>query len=466
MACLHTIIRASEPGNTMIQTDKMSRRPGGMAEVFLMAYPTVITMFAHALMGVADTVMVGRLGTAELAAVGFTHVLYFTLLSVFMGTVEIVNTFASQSYGAGEMKESSHRCWQAIYMALMAWPVAIVISFFFEDLFRLLGPSPEVQALGTSYGTIRMYGSGPFLVYIALAFYFRGVGMVKTPMISAIVMNLVNVTLDYVLIFGKFGFPAMGVEGAAWASNIGIVVAAALLFVIFMWPNINRRFKTRSTYRPDPKLIWRMTKVGLPAGIQFFIDIAAFTVFIAFIGRMGDVALAASNIALQIENLGFNVCWGFTVATNTLVGQYIGAKKPELAIRSVGSSWRMVIIYLLTLLAVITIFPSELLGLFTEDELVINKGVMVLCLAMTFMLFDGMGMIAVGALRGAGDTRWPMVIALVAAWGFFLPFAYLVGGVMKGGVVGAWAAAAVYIVGVSSVYILRFRSGRWKDIEI
>lgn len=443
-----------------------NHRPGGMAELFFMAYPTVITMFGHALVGVADTMMVGRLGTAELGGVGLTNTLYMTLVAVFLGTVEIVNTFASQSFGAGDNESASRSGWQSIYMGLISWPFLILISFGLSDIMWLLGPSSEVQAVGTSYGVIRFYGSGPFLVYVALAFFFRGVGMVKTPMVAALVMNLVNVVLDYIMIFGKLGFPAMGVQGAAWASNIAMTVSVVLLLGVFLWPNIDRRFKTRSTWRPRFKLILRMAKVGIPAGIQFFIDMASFTVFIAFIGRMGDVSLAASQIALQVENVGFMVCWGFTVATTTLVGKYVGAKKPDLAVKSVKSAVRMLSCYLMVLLVLIALFPDDLLGLFTKDEAVITNGVTVLYLAMLFMLFDGIGMITVGALRGAGDTRWPMIIALIAAWLFFLPLAYVFGEILGGGVVGAWLAAAIYIICVSIAYILRFLTGKWKEIEI
>jgi len=442
-----------------LETDRRMK-PGGLAEVFLMAYPTVVTMFSHALMSFADTVMVGTLGYSEIGAVGLANVLFFTTLSVFMGSVEITNTFASQSFGSGDEMGASRFGWQGMYMGLLGWPVIILVSLGFPALFEVLGPSEKVQALGSSYGMVRLWGSGPFLAYVALTFFFRGVGMVKVPMIGAVIMNLVNFNLDCLLI------PRMGVEGAAWASNIGIVAATVFIIAAFLRSSMHERFGTRSSWRPSARLMIRMAKVGLPAGVHFFIDVAAFTIFVSFIGRMGDVALAASQIALQIEQLSFNICWGFTVATTTLVGQYIGAKRPDLAIASVKSAARLFVSYLLVFLVVISISPGWLLGLFTEEERVIDVGAQVLYLAMTFMIFDGIGMIAVGALRGAGDTRFPMFVSLIAAWAFFLPLAYLFGQVFGGGVLGAWLACSVYIIGVSMVYVARFAGGKWKKMEI
>lgn len=324
--------------------------PGSKTEVFLMAYPTVITMLGHASMGFADSMMVGSLGTAELGAVGFTNIMYFTLVSIFMGTVQIVNTFSSRAYGSGDMKGASSQAWQAVYIALIAWPILVLISFWCRDIFALLKPSPEVQQIGCTYARIRLYGSGLFLVMVALVYFFRGVGMVKTPMVAALLMNVVNIGLDYILIYGKLGFPALGVAGAAWASVMAVGVTAAVLFAVFLSPAIDRRFFSRSTFRPRPKLILRMLRVGVPSGVQMFVDIASFTVFIAFIGRMGDVALAANQVALQVEFLGFNVCHAFSVATTTLVGQYLGAGKAELAVKSAKSAFHLLFYYLLALL--------------------------------------------------------------------------------------------------------------------
>jgi MATE family, multidrug efflux pump len=446
--------------------EKYNMVPGGKHEVFMMAYPTIVTMLAHAGMGFADSIMVGALGTTELGAVGFTNILYFTLVSLFMGTIQIVNTFVSQDYGRGNLKETSKWAWQAIYLAILAWPILLTLSLFCGDLFKLFGPSQEVQYFGCIYGKTRLYGSGMFLTLVALTYYFRGIGMVKTPMYAIVSMSFLNVGLDYLFIYGKFGFPQMGVAGAAWASVASVTFATICLFIVFLSPTINKIFSTRSTYRFDIKKMLRLLKVGIPSGVQIFMDIASFTVFIAFIGRMGDVALAANQVALQIEFLGFNVCHAFSVATTTLVGQYIGAGKSDIAMKSTKSAFKLLTYYLLVLMIVVAIFPDNLIRLFAEDEMVINKGVMILYLAMVFMIFDGMGVVAVGALRGAGDTRWPMVVAITAGWFFFLPLAYTFGEVLEGGVFGAWLGATIYIITISIIYVSRFTSGNWKQIKI
>lgn len=437
-----------------------------MAEVFVMAYPTVVTMFTYAVMSSVDTMMVGRLGVAELGAVGLVSTLYMTMIAIFLDTVEIVNTFASQSFGEGKPKEAAGSAWQGVYLALLFWPVLIGATYILDDLMRLMGPSERIQVLGFEYGRIRLYGTGLFLLYIAVASFFRGVGMVRTPMVVAIVMNVVNVGLDYVMIFGKLGCPAMGISGAAWASNISLLLGATIMFVAFLQPRINRRFSTRRAFAVRPRLMARHIKVGLPAGIHFFVDSGSFTIFASMLGRMGDVALASSQVAFQAMAISFNTCWGVSVATTTLVGQYIGAGRPAMAGKAARSAARMVLMYVLTLAVILTLFTEPVIGLFTRDEAVIATGALVMYMAITFLAFDGVGVIAVGGLRGAGDTRWPMVVSLLGAWGVFLPLAYLLGIVYEGGVLGAWLAAAVWIIGVSMAFILRFRSGRWKQMSI
>ncbi len=443
-----------------------NKRPGGVGEVFLISYPTVVTMLSHGLLGAADAMMVGRVGVSELAAVGLMGTVYFTLMSLYIDTVAIVNTYVSQAFGGGRRRECARRAWQGVYLGLFAGPIVAGYSFFLDDLLALLGPSQNVQALAFEYGSVRLWGSGLLLVYIAVSNFFRGVGMVKTPMVTSLFINGLNVFLDWVMIYGKLGCPAMGVAGAAWASNVSLLAGVALIFAVYLSSTIDERFATRSTRRPDFELMGRMVKVGLPAGTQWFIDMTAVTAFTAFIGRMGDSALAASEIAFHVMAVSFNSVWGVSVATSTLVGQYIGAGRKKSAEKSALSAVRMVLGFQFLFVMVLALFPEAVTGIFTDDGEVIAMGSSLLYMAVFLLVFDCMSMIAVGALRGAGDTRFPMVVSLVGAWGVFLPLSYFLGGVLGWGVMGAWLGCAMYFIGLSALYVGRFRSGRWKEIEI
>lgn len=212
--------------------------------------------------------------------------------------------------------------------------------------------------------------------------------------------------------------------------------------------------------------IARMLKTGVPSGVQMFMDIGSFTVFIALIGRMGNVQLAANQAALQIVFFGFCACHAFSVATTSLVGQYIGAEQPEIAMKSARTAVHMLTYYLLAVLLVVAVFPADLIAMFADDERVIVSGALILHLAMIFLVFDGMGVVAAGALRGAGDTRWPMAVTIVAGWGFFLPMAYAFGEIFHGGLFGAWIGATIYIFTLSTLLWTRFHRGRWKTLRI
>ena len=442
------------------------RIPGGYREVWLLAYPVVITMVSRTAMMFVDAAMVGRLGTAELAAVGLAGILTWTLFSFFNGLLVSVNTFIAQRYGANDSRGVAVAVWQGLYISLASYLAVLMLGQFTEQLFALMNPSAEVQRLGTIYARIRFYSGINLFISFAIGGFLRGIGDTKTPMRIEILANCVNGILDYLLIFGHFGFPRLEVAGAAVATLIAGALAAFIYLAVFLSRRSHQAFQTRAHFQPRLREVRRMLRIGVPMGIQFFLDLLSFTIFSALIGRMGDKALAANNAALTLIATSFMPLHGASLAATTLVGQYIGSGQLRYARRSGYTTIKIGVLYTFFIAIAFISIPELLLALITPDPEIARLGKGILFFAALFQISDGLGICSAGALKGAGDTVFTMWISISFAWLLFLPLAYALSTWLGYGVAGAWAGATIYIICIGVIYFLRFRSDRWERIQI
>lgn len=450
----------------VIQTDIHKYPPGSFRQVLVLAYPIIITMLSQTLMWLADTIMVGRLGVAQLGAVGLGGNIIWTFFALFNGLMSSANTFVAQDYGAKEYKDIGRIVWHYLYIAVISYFILFGFASLSGYVLKLIRPSAEVERYGIIYIRIRLYSGIGVFASFAIAGFFRGIGNTKTPMHISIIANIFNVAANYVLIFGKFGFPRLGVTGAALATLLSTILGAILYIILFLSDKYNRIYYTRRFYRIEFSLIRRLTRVGLPMGVQFFLDSASFSVFGAFIARMGDTPLAATNAAVSLMSTSFMPLVGISIATTTLVGQFIGAKQLDHARKSGYTAIKLGCIYAGLVASNFFIFPRFLISIISKEPEVINLGAKILMLAGVFQLSDGFGICANGALRGAGDTRFVMIVGLSYAWFLFLPLAYLFGYTLGKGVVGAWVGATIYIIIYGITVLLRFRGGKWESIQI
>jgi MATE family multidrug resistance protein len=441
-------------------------KKGGYAEVWNIAYPAVLTMVSQTVMTFVDAVMVGRLGPTELAAVGLSGTLTWGLFSFFNGLVNGVNTFVAQDYGARRFDMIGRMTWQGFYFSLISGAVIIFISRYSVELMRLLGPAENVQIIGASYMRIRLLGGIFIVLYMCFSAFLRGIGDTRTPLKIVIFMNVLNVIGDYALIFGKFGLPRLETEGAALATVGASGIGALAFILVFISRKSDSMFATRRTMRPRTDLMLRLSKVGLPMGFQWLLDMGSFIVFSAIIGRIGTIDLAANTAGLRLMHLSFMPVFGVSIAATTLVGQYIGSDETAYAVRSGYTAIKMSLLYSGFVALLFLTVPRELVLMINQDPQVVSMGVKILRIAAIFLMFDSMGIASNGCLRGAGDTRWPMYIGVTYAWFLFVPLAYVGAMVLKGGAVGAWAGATVYIISLGLTYFLRFRNGKWRSIKI
>jgi len=448
------------------QTDIHRYPPGSYRQVWVLAYPVIITMMSETLMWLADTIMVGRVGTVQLGAVGLGGMMVWTFFAFFNGLISSATTFVAQNYGANRYSTIGRIVWHYLYIAIASYLALLVLASVSDYVLRLIGPSAEVEKYSGIYVRIRMYSGIGVFTSFALAGFFRGIGNTKTPMRIAIVANVFNVIANYLLIFGKFGFPRLEVTGAAVATLISSMLSAALYLALCLSEKYSKIYSTRFFYRMELAQIRRIVRVGLPMGIQFLLDSTSFSVFTAFIARMGDAPLAASNAANTLMSTSFMPLIGISIATTTLVGQFIGAEDLGHARKSGYTAIKLGVLYTILVASNFFIFPRQLISLVSKDPEVVNLGAKILMLAGVFQLSDGFGICANGALRGAGDTRFVMAVGLSYAWFLFIPLSYLFGYTLGGGVVGAWIGATVYIITYGVTVFLRFRGGKWESIKI
>jgi len=453
----------------MTRTPQLSppERRGSLREVGLLAYPVVLSQISSTAMGVVDSAMVGRLGATELGAVGFAGIWCWTLFSLFYGTTHSVQTFVSQDHGAGREAKCGSWAWQMVWAVM---PVAIAAALCFAWLaptaLSLLGPSAHLQEEALSYLRPRCVGGvGMVFAFVWISF-FRGIGDTRTPMIGAILANLLNVVLDYGLIFGELGLPQWGVTGAGVATAVGEWSYGLFVFAAAMrWPRIRRDFGT-APERLDRMRARRLLGTGVPIGGRWVTDMLAFAVFTTIVARMGDAAMAASQAFVALLSMSFMQASGISTAASTLVGRYVGARDLPAAIRSFWSSQVFAAMLAIVVAGLFLAAPAAMMHLFTDDPDVIALGVPLVRLGAFFQLMDAAAIVSSGALQGAGDTRWPFVAQLLLSWLLQVPLAYGMGVTLGGGLRGAWIGCTIYITLLSFLLLWRFLSGRWKHIAI
>lgn len=439
---------------------------GGIGEVARLAYPIVLTQMSQTVMHVVDSIFVGRIGAAELGALGFASIWLWTVFSVFSGTATGVQTFVSQAWGAGEERSCGRVAWQGLYAVV---PAAVLASLAFvavaAPLWQLLGATPEVREHALAYVAIRPYGLAGLAIWMVLAAFFRGVGDTRTPLVATLVANGANALLAFGLVLGHFGLPRWGVAGAAAATSIAEWIGVGVLGAAFLRTPVRRRYATEPV-APEPDAIRRFLRTGAPIGGQWFLDMAAFALFTSLVAHMGNASMAATQAMISLLSLSFMQAIGIGLAATTLVGRYKGAGDLAGAERSYGSALRLAVLLALGVAALFVAAPEALMRMYVDDPEVMELGRPLLALGAAFQLFDALQIVVGGALRGAGDTRWPFLAQTGLAWLVRLPLAWLFAVTLGRGVVGAWYAEFVFILTLAAALMLRFRGGAWKTVRI
>ncbi len=432
-----------------------------------MAYPVVVTMASMSLMGLTDTFFMGFVGTAQQGAAGLGAVLSWTLMAFFNGTIIASSTFVAQFKGAKKYRDCGDIVWQSFFLATIATiMVASLLLPFIKPIVSAIGSSPEVTGFGCQYMQVRLAGAVFVFGNFCVVAFLRGIGDTRTPMKVTLFVNVLNVASTYLLVFGKLGLPVLGIRGAALGTVISQAVALTIYLCLFFRAQNHAKYNTRGFRLPRWDLLRRFLRVGLPMGMWWLLEMGGFTVFTMFVATLGDSTLAGHQIVRQLVHLSFLPGVALGIAATTLVGQYLGANDPDTAERAANTAIKIGLMIMCSFGLIFVFFRFPLVKIFSRDPAVIELGATLFLFAAVFQTMDALGTVASGAIRGAGDTRWPMVVSLLMAWFFFVPSVLILGKVLGYGVFGAWTGATIYISVLGLLLFARFKSGKWKSMKI
>lgn len=431
-----------------------------------LAGPVVMGELGWMAMGIVDTMMVGRLGAEAIGAVSVGSILFFTVAIFGMGLLLGLDATVAQSFGANNLPDCHrwlvHGVWLSLLLTL---PLTLVILLTIPVL-PYWGIHPQVGEQIVPFLKSLTWGLLPLLLFTTFRRYLQAIGVVKPVMFALVSANLVNLIANWILVFGHWGAPAMGVEGAGWSTSLArIYLALFLAATIFYHDYRHRTGLLQIPLRPEMKRLRQLMSLGLPAALQITLEIGVFAVATMLVGRLEPASLAAHQIALSLASLTFMVPLGVSSAAAVRVGQAVGRRDMTAAARSGWTALLLGASFMLFACIIFLLFPKALMGIFTNDSTVIAVGISLLFMAALFQLFDGLQVVATGAMRGLGDTRTPMVCNLVGHWLVGLPVGYLLCFIAGWGVIGLWTGLSIGLIAVGAV-LLGIWSRRVHSLEV
>ena len=424
-----------------------------------LAVPVVLAELGWMSMTIVDTIMVGSLGPAAIGAVGIGNSAYYSFAIFGMGLLLGLDTLVSQSFGANNLEDCHHSLAQAVYLALGLTPPLMILFALLPPLFLAFGVNAEVSRLAGPFVTTLGWGTLPLLLYGACRRYLQGTGHVRPVMFALISANLVNWLMNWLLIYGHWGLPALGVKGSALSTCLARVYMAGTLLFFIWWFERNCQPGFRNLFRlPEWSRLKRLIQIGFPAATQILLEIAAFGAAAVLAGRLTPEALAAHQIALNCAAFSYMVPLGISSAAAVAVGQAVGRCDPRGARRSGFIAIGLGCVFMACAAIVFIEVPGPILRIYTPDAGVLAIGTHLLAIAALFQLFDGVQTVATGALRGLGNTRTAMLVNLAGYWAFGLPIGYLLCFRWGQGIYGLWIGLSLALVVIAAILLQSWRS--------
>lgn len=435
--------------------------------VIHLAWPAVVEQLLVQLFSMVDLMMVGGVGPAAIAAIGLTNQPVFLALAAFMALSVGTTALVARFVGAGDVKEANSAARQSLLVvgALGVFTTIVVYSLA-KPVVLFMGAEGDAIGYGITYLRIIALGFIPQTIGLAVTAILRGAGDTRTPMRYNIIANVVNVIGNFLLINGYLGFPRWGVLGAAVATDIGRVVGMVLALYAIMGGKSVVHVSLKDRFVPQLDIIKRIAKIGFPSMLEQVIMRMGIIQFTRVVSGLGTSIYAAHQIGISIVGLSFTPGMGFGMAASSLVGRSLGRKRPDWA-ELYGWQTRRVGMIVAGTMAVVFFFGGRLLAsLYTTDPEVIANAATALKIIALVQTLQSSQFILAGALRGAGDTRWPLISTMVGVVGVRVVLATLFISVLGWGLAGAWIAMALDQATRSAFIYLRYRSGRWKTVRV
>ncbi len=423
-----------------------------------LAVPVVLSELGWMVMGVVDTMMVGRLGPAAIGAVALGNAVCYTPSMFGIGLLLGLDTLVSQAYGRKDHDECHRWLAQGVYLAsISAVPIMAgiaLVSFFFARF----GIAAEVAAPASGYMSVLLWGTLPLLIYAASRRYLQGVGQVRVITVTYVAANLVNWFLNWVLIYGKLGMPALGVNGSA-LSTVFARVTMAVALIGFAWRYERKRGHPLFRHWAGPQIarLKQMLKLGAPAAGHILLEVGAWNLATFSAGYLTPVALATHQIVLNYASVTYMVPLGISAAAAVSVGHAVGAGDRARARRAGWLALGLGTSFMLLAAMTLLIWPRPLIELYTNDARVLAVGPGLLAIVAAFEVFDGIQAVSTGALRGLGETRAPMLANLVGYWVLGLPLGFFLCFGLHWGIYGLWIGLTLALVVIAIALIARWK---------
>jgi MATE family multidrug resistance protein len=424
-----------------------------------MAAPLALAELGWMAMGTVDTIMAGPLGAAAIGAGSLGGMLFYPIAISGAGVLLGMDTLVAQSFGAGDRRDGRRTLVDGLWLgSALSAPLAVALAVTIPIL-HAVGIGPRVMDQFTPYLKALLWGIFPLLWYTAFRRYLQAVNIVKPVTFALVSANIVNVLGNYALMYGHWGFPAMGLKGSGYSTSIARFYMAGVLLAAVAWHE--RQAILRIPWRWNGDRIRRLAALGIPAAMQMAVEGAVFALVTVFAARLDEASLAAHGIALNVTSTTYMVPLGIASAAAVRVGQAVGRKDRRGAAAAGWSAVLLSTLFMGAAGAALWVAPRWILEIYTRDPAVIRIGATLLRIAAVFELFDGFQTVTTGALRGLGDTRTPMLAHFAGYWLVGLPLAYVLCFSFGWGASGLWVglSAALILIGTALLGVWRRRTG-------
>jgi MATE family multidrug resistance protein len=425
-----------------------------------LALPLILAEIGWMSMAIVDTMMVGRLpNSAEaIGAVSISSSLFIVFAFFGEGLLIGLDTLVSQSFGAGRREDCHRSLINGLYLSFALAPFMAIPVWILPNYYERFGVTPPVAVLAAPYMRTLSAGLVPLLLYFVVRRTLQGMNMVRPIAFALVTANLVNLAGNYVMIYGKLGFPAYGVTGSGIATAISRTYLSLVLVVYLLWYDAKHKTELLKTpVQPDLNRIKQLVTLGFPAAIQLTAEVSIFALVASLIARLGAVAQAGHQIALNTVALTYMVPLGLSSAAAVRVGQALGRKSPVDAKNAGNTAIVLGASFMSLMSVVLLVFPRYIARIYTKDETVIRAAVTLLAAGAAFQLFDGIQTVCTGALRGTGDTRTPMACHFSAYWLIGLPLGAWLCFRRGFGALGLWVGLSLSLILIGILLLIFWR---------
>lgn len=435
------------------------------------ALPMVVSHGCETLMIFTDRLFLSRLGPVPMSASMAGGLTSFMMMTFFIGLTGYTTALVAQYLGAGRKERCARVVSQAVLVSLVAAPLIFAARPLAHALFEGSGIPPEQLAPQKAYFDILLAGGLLVLLRTSLSSFFSGIGRTRVVMLSALTAVTVNIAANYVLVFGKFGVPALGIRGAALGHLLSSFCALLVLVAAYLEKENRREYGIGTSLRLDREAMRKLLRFGSPAGLEMFLNLLAFTTMIMLFHSHGLATATAVTVVFNWDMVSFVPLLGLQIGVVSVVGRYMGAGRPEVAERAASSALKMGWAYSSVILVLFVSFPEALVAVFRPEapDAVFAEAAPLasgmLRLASIYVLADAVMIVYSGVLRGAGDTLWAMCASVGMHW-LLVPVLFLLLKILGFPPQSAWLVLVFLFMGFCGVFYLRYRTGRWKALSM